>query len=334
MKKLYGTILILCVIELLILSSGLAFAYPGMAVNSTNAIAYSSSINFYGEKTDVYLGEDIITKLSIVNLVSNPKMNAQVIILPPSGMSVTSTEFTKTSAGQFAANFEIYPNGGGRNIEIILRPNQVGEFNVKGRVVYYFGEDKENTQDYTLDLPVSVRLPVATTPAPTISTPINTPIQIIKTVDSETHVYLYGEKTDVIINEDILLRLSAVNTINKPVMTVQVILYPPSGMSVTGQDFVKSGAGIYTTTYKLEPSDSKDIEIRIRPNQIGDFNVKGIIIYYFDNDKSSAETITKMLPIKVSGNKDDIKNVRHTPGFEALSAIFLLVLTVLSKNKR
>lgn len=125
--------------------------------------AYSSSINFYGEKTDVYLGEDIITKLSIVNLVSNPKMNAQIIILPPSGMSVTSAEFTKTSAGQFAANFEIDPDEGGRNIEIILRPNQVGEFDVKGRVVYYFGEDKDNMQDYSLDLPVSVRRPTVLT---------------------------------------------------------------------------------------------------------------------------------------------------------------------------
>lgn len=133
-------------------------------ISSTNGnAAYSSSINFYGEKTDVYLGEDIITKLSIVNLVSNPKMNAQIIILPPSGMSVTSAAFTKTSAGQFAANFEIDPDEGGRNIEIILRPNQAGEFNVKGRVVYYFGEDKENTLDYSLDLPVTVRRPTVLT---------------------------------------------------------------------------------------------------------------------------------------------------------------------------
>ena len=38
-------------------------------VDAGNNTKYSSSINFYGEKTDVYLGEDIITKLSIVNLI-------------------------------------------------------------------------------------------------------------------------------------------------------------------------------------------------------------------------------------------------------------------------
>lgn len=123
---------------------------------------YSSSINFYGEKTDVYMGEDILAKLSIVNLVSNPKMHAQVIILPSSGMSVTSADFTKVSAGQFSADYDLNP-GDGRDIEITLKSNQVGEFNIKGRVVYYFGSDSGNTQDYALDLPVSVRRPTVLT---------------------------------------------------------------------------------------------------------------------------------------------------------------------------
>jgi hypothetical protein len=62
------------------------------------------------------------------------------------------------------------------------------------------------------------------------------------------------------LGEDILLELSAVNLITKPPMSVQVMIYPPSGMSVTGSEFVKSGAGIYTTTYTLNPGDGKDIE--------------------------------------------------------------------------
>lgn len=130
--------------------------------NGQNNSKYSSSINFYGEKTDVYLGEEIIVRLSIVNLDSNPKMHAQVIILPSSGMSVTSAEFTKVSAGQFASNYLLEP-GDGRNIEIKLRSNQVGEFDIKGRVVYYFGDDSENIQDYSLDLPVTVRKPTVLT---------------------------------------------------------------------------------------------------------------------------------------------------------------------------
>ncbi len=138
----------------------LSMSIMTMAIMSTayadSNSKYSSSINFYGEKTDVHMGEEILTKLSIVNLVSNPKMHAQVIILPSSGMSVTSADFTKVSAGQFAADYDLNP-GDGRDVEIRLRSNQVGEFNIKGRVVYYFGDDNGNTQDYALDLPVSVR---------------------------------------------------------------------------------------------------------------------------------------------------------------------------------
>ena len=131
-------------------------------VHADGNFKYSSSINFYGEKTDVHIGEDILAKLSIVNLVSNPKMHAQVIILPSSGMSVTSADFTKVSAGQFSADYDLNP-GDGRDVEISLRSNQVGEFDIKGRVVYYFGTDNSNTQDYALDLPVSVRRPTVLT---------------------------------------------------------------------------------------------------------------------------------------------------------------------------
>ena len=123
---------------------------------------YSSSINFYGEKTDVYMGEDILAKLSIVNLVSNPKMHAQVIILPSSGMSVTSADFAQLAAGQFSADYDLDP-GKGNIIEITLRSNQIGEFDIKGRVVYYFGNDSGNTQDYALDLPILVRRPTVLT---------------------------------------------------------------------------------------------------------------------------------------------------------------------------
>lgn len=116
-------------------------------------------------------------------------------------------------------------------------------------------------------------------------------------------VELYGEKTDVDLGEEIVLKLSAVNLITKPQMTVQVILSNLSGMSVTSIEFVTSGAGQYTSTFKLEPGSSRDIEVRIKTNQIGDFKVKGRIVYYFGDDVSTAEDHTLELPIKVRPEK-------------------------------
>ncbi|MFZ3060230.1 MAG: LemA family protein [Candidatus Methanoperedens sp.] len=116
-------------------------------------------------------------------------------------------------------------------------------------------------------------------------------------------VELYGEKTDVNIGEDIILKLSAVNLITKPVMTVQVILIPPSGMSVTSSEFATSGAGQYTSTYNLDPGSLRDIEIRIKTSQAGDFTVKGRIVYYFGGNISTAEDHKLELHIKVRAKK-------------------------------
>ena len=118
--------------------------------------ATSASVSLHGEKTDVVLGEDILLKLSAVNLINKPEMHVQVIIIPPSGMSVTSSEFSKSGAGQFTADYELQP-GDGRDVEVRIQSNQIGDFNVSGRIVYYFGDNKGTSEDYTLDLPINVQ---------------------------------------------------------------------------------------------------------------------------------------------------------------------------------
>jgi len=147
-------------------------------------------------------------------------------------------------------------------------------------------------------------------------------------------VNLHGEKTDVALGEDVLLKLSAVNIIGNPTMHVQVIIIPPSGWSVTSSEFAKSGAGQYTTTYELESGGGKDIEVRIVPNQIGDdFQVEGRIIYYFGDDLETREDHTLSLPIKVKAEPDDGEKSSadseesKTPGFGVLVAVIGLLMT-------
>jgi hypothetical protein len=115
-------------------------------------------VNLHGEKTEVLKGEDILLKLSAVNLITKPTMHVQAIIIPPSGMSVSSTEFVESGAGQYTTTYEIEP-GKGRDIEVRIAANQNGDFNVTGRVVYYFGDNIKDGEDYTLDLPIHVEDP-------------------------------------------------------------------------------------------------------------------------------------------------------------------------------
>lgn len=135
--------------------------------------ASSASVNLHGEKTRVVEGEDVLLKLSAVNLITKPTMHVQAIIIPPSGMSVSSTEFVESGAGQYTTTYELEP-GKGRDIEVRIAANQVGNFNVTGRVIYYFGNNKKDGEDYTLDLPIQVeaRAP-PTTPESTASGLLN-----------------------------------------------------------------------------------------------------------------------------------------------------------------
>jgi hypothetical protein len=139
-------------------------------------------------------------------------------------------------------------------------------------------------------------------------------------------ISLHGEKTNVTMGEDILLKLSAVNLITKPTMHTQVILIPPSGMSVSSSDFVDSGAGQYTAKFELEPGDGKDIEVRIKANQVGNFDVKGRVVYYYGENKTDGYDYPLDLPIQVS---DNFPTPTPTPspasGFGAVSLVFILM---------
>ncbi|MGB9939135.1 hypothetical protein [Methanosarcina sp.] len=148
---------------------------------------------------------------------------------------------------------------------------------------------------------------------------------------SSASVSLHGEKTRVISGEDILLKLSAVNLITKPVMHVQVIIIPPSGMSVSSSEFVQSGAGQYTTTYELDPGQGRDIEVRIETNQPGDFNVEGRVVYYFGEDTEKVEDNTLDLPIKVEAKPYAVKE--SLPGFTLASLVFVLIAVFILKRR-
>lgn len=191
----------------------------------------------------------------------------------------------------------------------------LGDIHIKSAIHTVFEKDGKwvliGTSDWSTNY-FGFESPVATptepTPSRTITrTPTPTPTPVVTTPTpcstSTSSVNLHGEKTDVIIGENVLLKLSAINIIGNPIMHVQVIIIPPNGWSVTSSEFSKSGVGQYVTMYDLKPVDgSRDIEVNIMPNQIGDnFEVKGRIIYYFGDDLKTKEDCTLKLPIKVRG---------------------------------
>ncbi len=252
----------------------------------------------------------------------------------------TDIEITDTIHSSFDLVSGDFPNpkrydlirpGETRDLQYTISAKESGTFTLDPATITYADEDG-NIQE-ALSEPASIKVIPSTEGSTAGGTSRSNPSV------STASVQLHGEKTSVVLGEDILLKLSAVNLITKPTMHVQVIIIPPSGMSVTSSAFAKSGAGQYTTTYELEPGSGKDIEVAIRSNQVGDFDVNGRIIYYFGDDRDDAEDHTLILPITVraepeqtvdtSGSKEKGSSA---PGFAAVVTITGLLAAYLRRR--
>jgi PGF-CTERM protein len=154
-------------------------------------------------------------------------------------------------------------------------------------------------------------------------------------------VYFGTTRTAINKGEDAIFTLSAVNPIGNPSMTVQLILKPPSGVSVTSTSFAKGASGIYTCTQSIESGDNvRSIEVRLTGNQAGTHEIESEVYYQFEGSPKSPtryETLTLVVdepnPIYADSESEDREN--DLPGFEAVSAVAgVLLVALLIKRRR
>ncbi len=101
-------------------------------------------------------------------------------------------------------------------------------------------------------------------------------------------VYFGTTRTAIKKGEDAIFTLSAANPIGNPPMTVQLILKPPSGVSVTSSSFAKAGSGIYTCTQTIEPGDNvRSIEVHLMGGQVGTHEIASEVYYQFEGSPKS-----------------------------------------------
>ncbi len=136
-------------------------------------------------------------------------------------------------------------------------------------------------------------------------------------------VSLRSDVTTAKVGQEFSLTLSVVNLISNPNMTLQVVLQPPSGMSIVSSEFAQTGVGQYTGVFHVKPGGAKAIKIEVVPNNPGNFTIKGIIAYYFGNDKKNATVKEVSVPIRVVSNTTKVKK---TPGFTAIAGLLALAL--------
>jgi len=114
-------------------------------------------------------------------------------------------------------------------------------------------------------------------------------------------------------------------------MTVQLILKPPSGVSVTSSSFAKAGSGIYTCTQTIESGDTvRSIEVHLTGGQAGTHEIASEVYYRFDGSPKSPtryETLTLIVePGYAPAPTDTTTKVEmKIPGFDYIYALCMLL---------
>jgi len=152
-----------------------------------------------------------------------------------------------------------------------------------------------------------------------------------------------GTRTNIKKGEDAIFSLSVANPLGNPLMEVQLMIKPPSDVSVTSSRFAKTGAGIYTCTQKIRSGvDARSIEVRLTSNQVGTHEIASEIYYQFDGGSKSLAKYD-VLTLVVNDDVPETNNIHKTdnlqskvtdtiPGFGVLATIIAFVVCVIFKR--
>ncbi|MFC1941802.1 CARDB domain-containing protein [Chloroflexota bacterium] len=112
-------------------------------------------VQVYGESSNVFPGQDVIFYIDAVNPASNPTMTVDLVMMIPSGITVSTPELTKGEAGRYRASYVIEP-GESRLIELHMMAQDEGDFNIMSDLSYYFADEKVTAEHQISSLPLIV----------------------------------------------------------------------------------------------------------------------------------------------------------------------------------
>lgn len=107
----------------------------------------------------------------------------------------------------------------------------------------------------------------------------------------EPYVNLYGQRTDVLVGDEVILILSVVNPITSPGdLVVQLTLHIPSGWSVTSTEFSTATTGLATAVYRVEKGSQRHISVNLQANEPYQGRIIGNIDYYVEGNEAKHHT--------------------------------------------
>ena len=132
-------------------------------------------MDIQAERTEVNVGDDVKLSLSMQNSLAQPRMTVSMSLSVPSGWNIilSGEGIADACASLCSAVYQIAP---GRQKEITFSgvANQAGKFYFRGRLEWFFGDDRSRIhgEDINILVTVSDEPPPTITPVPPTNTPV------------------------------------------------------------------------------------------------------------------------------------------------------------------
>ncbi len=276
------------------------------AADITTTPSKNASVTLHMDKTTMVVGDMVSLTLTVQPIITtSTAMTAQIILIPPSGMTVISSDFSQTSGGQYSLIDKIEP-GKSRSVAAKLKANEIGEFDVEGYAIYYFGEDKASQERVDFKKPIKVTSPATPAETPiTVETPespnkgAKTIIGIVVLILVLLIIYKLIKRTpapeettqarasapakfqigptvrlrpvtDVIeAEQDGVVEFYMENpSLNTVTLHVEARISIPGGFHIYGQGFAQaSGGGTVSSKFDVPPGNARTIAIVIKADK-------------------------------------------------------------------
>ena len=123
-----------------------------------------TEVTLHATQTEVRVGEPVRLNLSAINSIVKPPMTLKLMIMAPSGWSLTGTGFATACGAQGSATYKL-ESGQPRYIDVDMVANQPGNFEVEARMEWYFGDDTSTLERKVETLQLNVLGDPTPTPA-------------------------------------------------------------------------------------------------------------------------------------------------------------------------
>ena len=145
----------------------------------------------------------------------------------------------------------------------------------------------------------------------------------------EPYVNLYGQRTEVLIGDEVILILSVVNPITSPGdLVVQLTLKIPSGWSVTSTEFSTATTGLATAVYRVEKGAQRHISVNLRANEPYQGQITGNIDYYVEGSEAKHHTESS-LPVVARSEVPTQEPTSDASGSSGKGTLWVIVGVVL-----